>query len=494
MTVRTRIAPSPTGDPHVGTAYMALFNWAFARQHDGQFVLRIEDTDQARSTPESEQAIFTALRWLGLDWDEGPNVGGPYGPYRQSERQALYLEHIEKLLAQGDAFHCFCSKQRLDEVRAEQQAAKQTTRYDGHCLGLSADEVAKRLAAGEPSVVRMRVPESGACTFKDRLRGEVTIPYSQIDMQVLLKADGMPTYHLAVVVDDHLMGITHILRGEEWLNSVPKHQLLYQYFDWPMPELVHLPLLRNTDQSKLSKRKNPTSVTYYRDQGYLPEALLNYLGLMGWSMPDEQELFTLQQMVQAFDIDRISTSGPIFDQDKLRWMNGQYLRALDAEAYAEKVQEWLLNKDRLRDLIPLVQERAERLSDLLPLVDYLLGARRALKPEDFAHKKLEREQVVKVIHHTLALFDRKRSWQRDDLYESIQALAEQCDLKLREFLFPLFIAISGREVSLPLFDSLIFLGPDLSRGRLRDALEVLAISGKERKRLDKALDQLQLSD
>ncbi len=494
MTVRTRIAPSPTGDPHVGTAYMALFNWAFARQHDGQFVLRIEDTDQARSTPESEQAIFTALRWLGLDWDEGPNVGGPYGPYRQSERQALYLEHIEKLLEQGDAFHCFCSKQRLDDVRAEQQAAKQTTRYDGHCLGLSADEVAKRLAAGEPSVVRMRVPETGACTFKDRLRGEITIPYSQIDMQVLLKADGMPTYHLAVVVDDHLMGITHILRGEEWLNSVPKHQLLYQYFDWPMPELVHLPLLRNTDQSKLSKRKNPTSVTYYRDQGYLPEALLNYLGLMGWSMPDEQELFTLQQMVQAFDVDRISTSGPIFDQDKLRWMNGQYLRALDAEAYAEKVQEWLLNKDRLRDLIPLVQERAERLSDLLPLVDYLLGARRALKPEDFAHKKLEREQVVKVIHHTLALFDRKRSWQRDDLYESIKALAEQCDLKLREFLFPMFIAISGREVSLPLFDSLIFLGPDLSRGRLRDALEVLAISGKERKRLDKALDQLQLSD
>ena len=255
MTVRTRIAPSPTGDPHVGTAYMALFNWAFARQHKGQFVLRIEDTDQARSTPESEQAIFTALQWLGLDWDEGPNVGGAHGPYRQSERKALYTAHIDKLLEQGDAFHCFCSKQRLDEVRAEQQAAKQTTRYDGHCLGLSADEVAKRLAAGESSVVRMRVPESGACTFKDRLRGDITIPYSQVDMQVLLKADGMPTYHLAVVVDDHLMGITHILRGEEWLNSAPKHQLLYQYFDWPMPELIHLPLLRNPDQSKLSKRK-----------------------------------------------------------------------------------------------------------------------------------------------------------------------------------------------------------------------------------------------
>jgi glutamyl-tRNA synthetase len=494
MKVRTRIAPSPTGDPHVGTAYMALFNWAFARQHNGEFVLRIEDTDQARSTVESEQAIYTALNWLGLDWDEGPNVGGQSGPYRQSERKSHYLEHVDKLLEQGHAFHCFCSKQRLDEVRAQQQAAKQTTRYDGYCLGLAADDVAARLAAGESSVVRMRVPDSGACTFHDRLRGDITIPYSQIDMQVLLKADGMPTYHLAVVVDDHLMAITHILRGEEWLNSVPKHQLLYEYFDWPMPELIHLPLLRNPDQSKLSKRKNPTSITYYRDQGYLPEALLNYLGLMGWSMPDEQELFSLQQMVDAFDVDRISTSGPIFDQDKLKWMNGQYLRALDAEAYAEKVEDWLLNKNRLTALIPLVQERAERLSDLLPLVDYLLGARRPLTPDDFAHKQLERGQVVKVLHHTLAVFDLKRSWQRDDLYATCKSLAEQCDMKLREFLFPLFIAISGREVSLPLFDSLIFLGPDLARGRLRDALDTLGISGKERKRLDKELEQLQLFD
>ena len=494
MKVRTRIAPSPTGDPHVGTAYMALFNWAFARQHNGEFVLRIEDTDQARSTVESEQSIYTALNWLGLDWDEGPNVGGQSGPYRQSERKSHYLEHVDKLLEHGHAFHCFCSKQRLDEVRAQQQAAKQTTRYDGYCLGLAADDVAARLAAGESSVVRMRVPDSGSCTFHDRLRGDITIPYSQIDMQVLLKADGMPTYHLAVVVDDHLMAITHILRGEEWLNSVPKHQLLYEYFDWPMPELIHLPLLRNPDQSKLSKRKNPTSITYYRDQGYLPEALLNYLGLMGWSMPDEQELFSLQQMVDAFDVDRISTSGPIFDQDKLKWMNGQYLRGLDAEAYADKVEDWLLNKNRLTALIPLVQERAERLSDLLPLVDYLLGVRRPLTPDDFAHKQLERGQVVKVLHHTLAVFDLKRSWQRDDLYATCKSLAEQCDMKLREFLFPLFIAISGREVSLPLFDSLIFLGPDLARGRLRDALDTLAISGKERKRLDKELEQLQLFD
>ncbi len=493
MKVRTRIAPSPTGDPHVGTAYMALFNWVFARQHNGEFILRIEDTDQARSTRGSEQAIFSALEWLGLDWDEGPDAGGALGPYRQSERKDLYLRCIQTLLDQGDAFHCFCSKQRLDDLRAEQQAAKQTTRYDGHCLHLSSEEVQKRLAAGESHVVRMRVPETGACTFRDRLRGEISIPYSQVDMQVLLKADGMPTYHLAVVVDDHHMNITHILRGEEWLNSVPKHQLLYSYFGWSMPELIHLPLLRNPDQSKLSKRKNPTSVTYYRDQGYLPEALCNYLGLMGWSMPNEEELFSLEAMTAAFDVDRISTSGPIFDQEKLSWMNGQYLRALDAKSYAAKVSAWMLNEDRLTALIPLVQERAERLSDLVPLADYLLGARKPLTPADFEHKALDRAQVVKILHHTLAMFDLKREWQRDDLYASCNALAEQCDMKLRDFLFPLFIAISGREVSLPVFDSLVFLGADLARGRLRDALEVMGLSGKERKRLDKEVERLSFS-
>ena len=339
---------------------MALFNWVFARHYGGQFILRIEDTDQARSTVASEQTIYDSLRWLGLDWDEGPEVGGDFGPYRQSERKATYHQHVETLVNEGHAFHCFCSKERLDAVRAEQQANKQTTRYDGHCASLSAEEVAKRVAGGEEHVIRMRVPEEGSCTFADRLRGEITIPFAQIDMQVLVKADGMPTYHLAVVVDDHLMGITHILRGEEWLNSVPKHKLLYDYFGWPMPELIHLPLLRNTDQSKLSKRKNPTSVNYYRDMGYLPEALLNYLGLMGWSMPDESEIFSLQQMVAAFDIDRMTTGGPIFDQTKLSWLNGQYLRELTPQAYAQRVQDWMLNSDKLEQLIPLVQERAER--------------------------------------------------------------------------------------------------------------------------------------
>ena len=483
--VRTRIAPSPTGDPHVGTAYMALFNWAFARHHGGQFVLRIEDTDQARSTADSEEAIFDALGWLGLDWDEGPNVGGAYGPYRQSERKATYAAHVETLLQKGHAFHCFCSKERLDAVRSEQQANKQTTRYDGHCISLSADEVATRIAAGESHVIRMRVPEEGDCTFTDRLRGEISIPYAQIDMQVLVKADGMPTYHLAVVVDDHLMGITHILRGEEWLNSVPKHQLLYRYFDWPMPELIHLPLLRNPDQSKLSKRKNPTSITYYRDMGYLPEALVNYLSLMGWSMPNEEEIFSREEMVEAFDVDRMTTGGPIFDQTKLSWLNGQYLRRLDAPEYAQRIQDWMLNTAKLEQLIPMVQERAERLSDLLPLVNYLLGNLPDLSEEHFEHKSMERADVLKVLHHTLAAFDEMRDWQRDDLFALCQGMAQAMELKFRDFLFPLFIATSGRAVSLPLFDSWMFLGADLSRARLRSALELIGVAKKERKRLDK---------
>ena len=464
---------------------MALFNWVFARSHGGQFVLRIEDTDQARSTPASEQAIYDSLRWLGLDWDEGPEVGGEYGPYRQSERKSIYHHHVEVLLEKGHAFHCFCSKERLDAVRAEQQANKQTTRYDGLCSSLSADEVADRIARGEEHVIRMRVPEEGACTYTDRLRGEITIPFAQIDMQVLVKADRMPTYHLAVVVDDHLMGITHILRGEEWLNSVPKHKLLYDYFGWPMPELIHLPLLRNTDQSKLSKRKNPTSVTYYRDMGYLPEALLNYLGLMGWSMPDESEIFSLQQMIEAFDIDRMTTGGPIFDQTKLGWLNGQYLRELSPQAYAQRVQDWMLNSDKLEQLIPLVQERAERLSDLVPLVSYLLGNLPALGEADFEHKSMQRADVLKVLHHTLAAFDEMRDWRRDELFALCQALSEAMGLKFRDFLVPLFIATSGRAVSLPLFDSWVFMGSDLSRSRLRAALDALGVSNKERKRLDK---------
>ncbi len=485
MTVRTRIAPSPTGDPHVGTAYMALFNWVFAKSQGGEFILRIEDTDVERSSIESEQAIVQALEWLGISWDEGPDVGGDYGPYRQSERKEIYREHVSRLLDDGNAFHCFCTPDRLDEVRAAQRAAGENPRYDGLCRDLVPDEVTGRIQAGEAHVVRMNVPVEGTCTFTDELRGKIEIPYAQIDMQVLVKSDGYPTYHLAVVVDDHLMEITHILRGEEWINSVPKHKLLFDYFGWDMPVMVHLPLLRNPDQSKLSKRKNPTSINYYRNAGYLPEALLNYLGTMGWSMPDDREIFNKDDMAEVFDFSRISLGGPIFDIEKLSWLNGQYLRALDPESFMDRIQTWAMNRDNLQRLVPLIQERTERLADILPQVDYLLGDRRELTAGDFENKKIDTEQVVQIIDHLSRSFDELRTWEADVLYQSCESLAEHLGLKFRDLLAPVFIAISGRTVSLPLFDSMVFLGSDITRVRLREALAVLGVSGKQRKRLEK---------
>ncbi|MEM1433674.1 MAG: glutamate--tRNA ligase [Pseudomonadota bacterium] len=491
MTIRTRIAPSPTGDPHVGTAYMALFNRALAQQVGGAFVLRIEDTDAERSTDDSEQLILDSLRWLGLTWDEGPDTGGPHGPYRQSERLAIYREHVDRLIAEGHAFVCFCTRERLEEMRAEQRERGETQRYDGRCSGLDREEVAARIAAGEPHVVRMRVPAEGICRFEDALRGEIEIPYQQIDMQVLLKADGFPTYHLAVVVDDHLMGITHIVRGEEWINSVPKHKLLYDYFGWPMPVMVHMPLLRNPDQSKLSKRKNPTSVNYYREAGFLPEALVNYLGTMGFSMPDERDLFTLQEFTAALSLERITLGGPIFDQAKLRWMNGQYIRTLDDAAFAQRIQDWMLNPDRLAGLIPLIKERTEQFSDLVPQLGYLIGDRPALTPEQLAGKGVELDQAAQILHHYLAYLDQLRGWEREALFRGAEALAGFLELKLKDCLQPVFVAISGRKVSLPLFDSMVFLGSDITRVRLRDALQVVGVSKKQQKRLDKSFQSFE---
>ena len=485
--VRTRVAPSPTGDPHLGTAYMALFNRALARHHGGQFLLRIEDTDRARSTPASEQAILDALRWAGLDWDEGPDVGGSCGPYRQSERLALYQRHVEQLLASGHAFRCFCSPERLAALRREQQARGETPRYDGLCSALDADAAQQRAAAGEPHVLRLRVPNDGSCRFDDGLRGEIEIPWQQVDMQVLVKSDGFPTYHLAVVVDDRLMRISHVLRGEEWLSSMPKHCLLYQAFGWPLPRHYHLPLLRNPDGSKLSKRKNPTSLDYYRRCGYLPEALLNYLALMGYSMPDGRELFTASDMAAQFDIERVAVRGPVFDVAKLSWMNGQYIRGLDSEAFMDRLGEWALNREHLAPLAPLVQQRIERFADALPQVDYLLGDRSELAAEDFTHKRLSGEDCKRILHHAGLRLEAVDTWQRADLHAALRALADGMALKMRDFLAPLFIAISGRPVALPLFDAMAYLGRDLVRARLRSAIAALGgIGKKESKRLERS--------
>ena len=312
--VRVRLAPSPTGPPHVGTAYTALFNLAFARKHGGKFILRIEDTDQTRSRPEYEKRLMDALRWLGIDWDEGPDIGGPHAPYRQSERLEIYQKYARQLVDQGHAYYCFCTSERLAELRAEQRRNKQQQLgYDGHCRELPAAEVEEKLDQGLPSVVRLMVPDEGICVLQDVLRGDISFEYRLLDDQILLKSDGFPTYHLAVVVDDHLMGITHVIRGEDWIPSAPKHLLLYQRFGWAPPVYVHQPLLLNPDGSKLSKRRNPTSIDYYRRAGYLGPALRNFLGLMTIAPPGEEDKFSLEKMIEHFDLSRIRLGGCIFD-------------------------------------------------------------------------------------------------------------------------------------------------------------------------------------
>ena len=492
MTVRTRIAPSPTGDPHVGTAYIALFNLCFARQHGGEFVLRIEDTDQTRSTPESEQAILDSLRWLGLDWDEGPDTGGEHGPYRQSERMGIYGKYAEELVEKGHAFYCFATTEELNQMRREQEAAKQDIKYDGRGLLLSADDVQRRLAAGEPHVIRMKVPEQGNCTFSDMLRGEIEIPWKQVDMQILIKTDGMPTYHLANVVDDHLMKISHVIRGEEWINSAPKHQLLYKYFGWDMPVLCHMPLLRNPDKSKLSKRKNPTSITFYRDMGYLPEAVLNYLGRMGWSMPNEEEKFSLSEMQAAFSINTVSLGGPVFDVEKLDWLNGRWIREdLNEEQFADRVADWAFNRDNLKRMIPLIQGRVEKFSDIVPLASFMLSGMPQLDESSFEHKKLDSETICKVLQFSSWRLDNLSSWTRDNIYTELNQIAQGMELKLKDFLFPLFVAIAGSPSAPPLFDTMAILGADMVRAWVRHALNAAGgVSKKQAKKWQKEYQSL----
>ena len=492
MTVRTRIAPSPTGDPHVGTAYVALFNMAFAHSQGGEFLLRIEDTDQVRSTPESEKAILDALHWLGLQWDEGPDNGGPKGPYRQSERSEIYRDHADQLLKNGHAFRCFCSTERLDTLRQQQMENKHALGYDGHCMSLDKADAVSRAESGEPHVVRMQVPREGQCTFNDMLRGEITIDWSQVDLQVLLKADGMPTYHLANVVDDHLMEISHVIRGEEWINSAPKHILLYQYFGWETPVFCHLPLLRNVDKSKLSKRKNPTSILFYQRMGYLPEALLNYLGRMGWSMPDEREKFTLAEMLEVFDIQRVSLGGPVFDVEKLSWLNGMWIREeLSDEQLADRLQDWALNRDALMAFIPFAKQRMETLSDIAPLGNYLVAGMLPITAEDLKSAGMDEEPLMEVLQYALWRLEAVQDWQRDSIFEALKSVSDAMSIKLKPFLAPLFIAIAGSSASISVMDSMNLLGADMSRARLRYAIELLGGVGKKKlKKMEKAYQQL----
>ncbi len=474
-----RIAPSPTGDPHVGTAYMALFNLAFARKNGGRFVLRIEDTDRARYVADSEQQIFDSLRWAGLPWDEGPDVGGPYAPYRQSERLDTYRPYVDRLLEGGHAYRCWCSAERLAQMRAEQQASKQSvTGYDRLCYGMTREERAKLPGFTETPVVRMLIPDDVPLHFDDLVRGPVSAP--RPDDQVILKADGFPTYHLAVVVDDHLMGITHVVRGEEWISSTPKHLLLYRWLGFAEPRFAHMPLLRNTDKSKISKRKNPAArLLWFREQGYLPEALVNFLQLLGYPPADDaSEIASLDEFVAHFDWARVNTVGPVFDLDKLNWLNGHYIRALTPAELAERIVthlrfigEWA-DPDAgdvalLTAATPLIQERLGLLSEALPKLAFLFTPDADLVVADDARAQLKPE-ASGVLDAAIAALEDVEPWSRETIEAALRAsLVEGLGVKPRLAFAPVRVGVTGSRVSPPLFESMELLGRESSLTRLR---------------------------
>ncbi|HXR98613.1 MAG TPA: glutamate--tRNA ligase [Terriglobales bacterium] len=467
---RVRIAPSPTGDPHVGTAYMALLNLIFARQRGGKFILRIEDTDRARFVGTSERMIFDALHWLGLDWDEGPDRGGPFGPYRQSERTALYSAAVAELLASGHAYRCFCTQETLDAMRREQAAAKLPPRYDRRCRALTAAEADKQVAAGVPFTVRMAVPLDGSTTFRDELRGDITFDHNNVDDQVLMKSDGFPTYHLANVVDDHHMQISDVIRAEEWISSTPKHVLLYEAFGWQAPRFWHMPLLRNADKSKISKRKNPVSLIYYRESGYMPEAMVNFLGLLGGGMPIAEEAaaekFSLADMFERFQFEQIRLGGPVFDLAKLRWLNGLYLRALTPEEFLAAVREALFSDAYLRQITPLVQERIETLGQFLDLTDFFFLDQVAPAPEIVVPKKRTLPETVETVNEMLTSLE-TAVWDHAALEAALRALAAARGWSAKEVFMLLRALATGKTASPPLLESLLVLGRTRTLDRLR---------------------------
>ena len=474
--IRVRIAPSPTGDPHVGTAYIGLLNYIYAKQRGGQFVLRIEDTDQTRFVATSEQMIFDSLRWLGLSWDEGPDVGGPYGPYRQSERTDIYREYVQRLLDNGTAYKSFETAEELEALRKSQLAAKLPPRYNGAHRELTPDQIAAFEAEGRQYVIRLKVPAEGETSFRDELRGEIKFSHNNVDDQVLMKSDGFPTYHLANVVDDHLMHITDVIRAEEWISSTPKHVLLYKAFGWDLPRFWHMPLLRNIDKSKISKRKNPVSLIYYRQAGYLPTALLNFLGLMGGGMPapteknDTAEIFTLAKMLDGFKFDKISLGGPVFDLTKLKWLNGEYLRALTPDEFFDRLRATILSDSYIRAIAPLVQTRIETLAQFGDLADFFFKDDVTPDQAVFLPKKRTLEETLAFAVELLITVE-ATPFTMEALEPALKQLSTDKEWSVKESFTLLRTIVTGKTASPPLLESMIVFGKARTLDRLRRFLD-----------------------
>jgi len=452
--IRTRIAPSPTGlDVHVGSLATTLMNFAWAKKNNGQFIIRIEDTDQSRIVQGGEATMLATFNSLGLIADESPLVGGPYAPYRQSERLTIYKKYAEELIAKGKAYYCVCTPERLDEMRKKQQAEKKIPKYDRQCYH-NQDEVKQKVKEGIKHVVRLLMPNE-EIAFDDVMRGHIVMHGSNLDDQVLMKSDGFPTYHLGVVVDDHLMKITHVLRGEEWLPSTPKHIILYNAFGWDLPVFGHVSVLRNPDKSKLSKRKNPVWASDYLKKGILPEALLNYLSLMGWSHPEGKEKFTLEEYISVFDIKDVQTTAPVFDPVKLEWMNGVYIREMKIENLKSKIIEQIgkgYDENIVEKSIPLVQERMKKFSDYLPLCEFLFTPPASYEISLENYKGVLLEVVTSLSEHT--------DFTPQAIGDSMALVAKNAGLKNSEFFQMLRVVITGKKISPPLNESMALLGRD----------------------------------
>lgn len=471
--IRVRIAPSPTGMPHVGTMWQALFVRSFARRFKGSFIVRIEDTDQDRIVKGAEQALYDALDWLGLDEDESPRKGGKYGPYKQSERLETYRKYAEELLNKGHAYYCFCSQKRLAELREEQKKQGQLPKYDRLCRNLSAEEVKKKLDSNEEYVIRMKIPDNKKIIVNDLLRGEVKFDSNILDDQVLLKSDGFPTYHLAVVVDDHLMKISHVVRGEEWLSSAPKHVLLYKYLDWEIPTLVHTPILRNPDKTKLSKRQGHTNIMWFKKQGFLPEALKNFLALLGWSHPQEKEIFSIQEFIKHVHLKDLSVIGPVFNMEKLDWMNGKYIRNLSEKeffGYVKKYSRFPIEEIDYKLILPLLQGRIKRLGNVDQWLGFIFEEVEYEKEELF--KKGGNQELVKEQFKTIAnKLENIEEWETEKIGETLkQIVINREDWKTGQYFMALRVAITGSSISLPLFESIEVLGKEKILERLETAL------------------------
>ncbi|MBN2180043.1 MAG: glutamate--tRNA ligase [Deltaproteobacteria bacterium] len=472
--VRVRFAPSPTGYLHVGGLRTALFNYLFARKNKGKFILRIEDTDQKRSIPGAVEKLMSTLKAVGLEYDEGPDRGGEFGPYIQTERSEIYRDHAKTLLEAGQAYYCFCTEERLEKLRDVQKKTKRPTMYDGKCRDLPKEKVEENLSKGIPYVIRLKYPKEGRIVFDDIVRQKVAMENSQVDDQILIKSDGLPTYHLASVVDDHLMEISHVIRGEEWLSSVPKHIYLYESFGWEAPSFAHLPLLLNSDRSKLSKRQGDVAVESYLEKGYLTEALLNFIVLLGWHAADDREIYTLQEMEEAFSLDRINKAGAIFDTEKLNWMGGYYVRHLSVEYVAEKSRPYfeaagidISDNEKYLKVVNMARDYVYRLSDM---VEHATMFYEDLTFSDEDRILIEEENAQRLYSFWVEELEKKADWDPEEISSLIKRATGEMGIKGKNFYFPLRLALFGSCHGPDIPTLIDILGRDGSVKRLKDCL------------------------